>query len=180
VTEFLPPLAPYPRLRLCRNRRDAWSRKLVGENVLTSGDLIWPVLVHDEGRKQPIASMPGVFRLPIPALVDAAARPPWHRRQTDRNRRRHRPRARLPAPLLDNHGGQCRRSLTLRPRRPFHRLHPLRLPARLNNMAPATYCVSRASPESGTIKYTPSVGLHSRPNQYRMAGCVRLKITTIT
>jgi porphobilinogen synthase len=72
VTAFLPPLAPYPRLRLRRNRRDAWSRKLVAENVLTAGDLIWPVFVHDEGHKAPIASMPGVFRLPIPALVDAA------------------------------------------------------------------------------------------------------------
>jgi len=72
VTAFLPPLAPYPRLRLRRNRRDAWSRKLVAENVLTSGDLIWPVFVHDQGRKEPIPSMPGVFRLPIPALVDAA------------------------------------------------------------------------------------------------------------
>ena len=72
MTEFLPPLAPFPRLRMRRNRRDAWSRKLVAENVLTSGDLIWPVFVHDEGHKAPIASMPGVFRLPIPALVDAA------------------------------------------------------------------------------------------------------------
>jgi porphobilinogen synthase len=72
VTEFLPPLAPYPHLRMRRNRRDAWSRKLVAENVLTAGDLIWPVFVHDEGHKAPVASMPGVFRLPIPALVDAA------------------------------------------------------------------------------------------------------------
>jgi porphobilinogen synthase len=72
VTEFLPPLAPYPRLRLRRNRRDPWSRKLVAENVLTAGDLIWPIFVHDEGRKEPVASMPGVFRLPIAALADAA------------------------------------------------------------------------------------------------------------
>ncbi|HEU0156159.1 MAG TPA: porphobilinogen synthase [Stellaceae bacterium] len=72
MTEFLPPLASYPRLRLRRNRRDVWSRKLVAEHVLTAGDLIWPVFVHDEGRKAVIASMPGVFRLPIPALVDAA------------------------------------------------------------------------------------------------------------
>ena len=72
VTEFLPPLAPFPQLRMRRNRRDAWSRKLVAENVLTAGDLIWPVFVHDEGHKAPVASMPGVFRLPIPALVDAA------------------------------------------------------------------------------------------------------------
>jgi porphobilinogen synthase len=72
VTSFLPPLAPYPQTRLRRNRRDAWSRKLVAETVLTTSDLIWPVFVHDEGRKQPIPSMPDVFRLPISALIDAA------------------------------------------------------------------------------------------------------------
>src|SRR4051794_30461935 len=72
VTSFLPPLAPYPQTRLRRNRRDPWSRKLVAETILTAGDLIWPVFVHDEGHKEPIPSMPGVFRLPIPALVDAA------------------------------------------------------------------------------------------------------------
>ncbi|MBV8736273.1 MAG: porphobilinogen synthase [Alphaproteobacteria bacterium] len=55
-----------------RNRRDPWSRKLVAEHVLTAGDLIWPVFVHDEGHKEPVASMPGVFRLPIAAVVDAA------------------------------------------------------------------------------------------------------------
>src|SRR5207244_7977285 len=69
---YLPPLAPYPTTRLRRNRRDPWSRKLVAETVLTAGDLIWPVFVHDEGHKEPILSMPEVFRLPIPALVDAA------------------------------------------------------------------------------------------------------------
>ena len=68
----LPPLARYPRTRLRRNRRDAWSRKLVAEHVLTAGDFIWPVFVHDEGGKAPIPSMPGAFRLPISALVDAA------------------------------------------------------------------------------------------------------------
>jgi len=72
VTSFLPPLAPYPQTRRRRNRRNPWSRKLVAENVLTAGDLIWPVFVHEEGRKKPVPSMPGVFRLPIAALVDAA------------------------------------------------------------------------------------------------------------
>jgi porphobilinogen synthase len=72
VTTFLPPLAPYPQTRLRRNRRDPWSRKLVAESVLTAGDLIWPVFVHDEDHKKPVPSMPGVFRLPIAALVDAA------------------------------------------------------------------------------------------------------------
>jgi porphobilinogen synthase len=72
VTAFLPPLASYPRLRLRRNRRDAWSRRLVAESALGAGDLIWPVFVHEEGSREPIPSMPGAFRLPIPALVDAA------------------------------------------------------------------------------------------------------------
>jgi porphobilinogen synthase len=72
VTSFLPPLASFPRLRLRRNRRDAWSRKLVAETVLTAGDFIWPVFVHDEGKKAPVPSMPGVFRLPIPALIEGA------------------------------------------------------------------------------------------------------------
>ncbi|HJU17325.1 MAG TPA: porphobilinogen synthase [Stellaceae bacterium] len=71
MTSFLP-LAPYPRLRLRRNRRDAWSRRLVAETVLTAGDLIWPVFVHDENHHKPVPSMPGVFRLPIAGLVDAA------------------------------------------------------------------------------------------------------------
>jgi porphobilinogen synthase len=69
---YLPPLAPYPTTRLRRNRRDPWSRKLVAENVLTAGDLIWPVFVHDEGAREPVDSMPGVFRHSIGSLVDAA------------------------------------------------------------------------------------------------------------
>src|SRR6516162_10221319 len=72
VTTFLPPLAPYPQTRLRRNRRDPWSRKLVAESVLTAGDLIWPVLVHDQDHEQPVPAMPGLFRLPIAAVVDAA------------------------------------------------------------------------------------------------------------
>ncbi len=72
MTPALPNLAPFPRARLRRNRRDAWSRKLVAENSLSAADLIWPVFVHDDGRKLPIPSMPGAFRLPIAALVDAA------------------------------------------------------------------------------------------------------------
>ena len=69
---FLPPLAPYPTSRLRRNRRDAWSRRLVAENVLTAGDLIWPVFVHDEDGRAPVETMPGAYRLSIAALVDAA------------------------------------------------------------------------------------------------------------
>jgi porphobilinogen synthase len=67
------PLGAYPRVRLRRNRRDDWSRRLVAENVLTAADLIWPVFVHDEpAARSPVATMPGVDRLSVAALVDAA------------------------------------------------------------------------------------------------------------
>jgi porphobilinogen synthase len=53
-------------------RRWDWSRRLVAESVLTPADLIWPVFVHDAAAaREPIASMPGVSRLSIQALIDA-------------------------------------------------------------------------------------------------------------
>ncbi len=67
------PLGAYPRIRLRRNRRDEWSRRLVAEHVLTASDLIWPVFVHDEkSARVPVASMPDVHRLSLPALTEAA------------------------------------------------------------------------------------------------------------
>jgi porphobilinogen synthase len=67
------PLGAYPRLRLRRNRRDDWSRRLVAEHALTPADLIWPVFVHDgKEARHPVASMSGVDRLSIAALIDAA------------------------------------------------------------------------------------------------------------
>ena len=66
------PLGAYPRIRMRRNRRDDWSRRLTAESVLTPSDLIWPVFVHDEAKaREPIRSMPGVDRLSVSALVDA-------------------------------------------------------------------------------------------------------------
>ena len=45
----------------------------MAETVLTPTDFLWPVFVHDAPEaKAPIASMPGVDRLSIPALVNAA------------------------------------------------------------------------------------------------------------
>jgi porphobilinogen synthase len=71
---FVPGLGAYPGTRLRRNRRHEWSRRLVAENHLTAGDLIWPVFVH-EGRntRTPIPSMPGVERLSIDLLVEQVA-----------------------------------------------------------------------------------------------------------
>ncbi len=56
-----------------RLRRDAFTRNLVRENVLTVHDLIYPVFVV-EGKKQrqPVASMPGVERLSLDFLLPVA------------------------------------------------------------------------------------------------------------
>jgi porphobilinogen synthase len=53
----------YPSVRLRRNRKSSWSRRLVQENNLSANDLIWPIFIT-EGRnvKEPINTMPGVFR----------------------------------------------------------------------------------------------------------------------
>lgn len=56
-----------------RNRRFDWSRRLVRESTLTVDDLIWPVFVREgKGEKEAIPSMPGVHRLSIDLLVEAA------------------------------------------------------------------------------------------------------------
>ena len=41
---------------------------MVRENVLTTDDLIWPLFVA-EGRRAPVASMPGVDRLTVDDVV---------------------------------------------------------------------------------------------------------------
>ncbi len=60
--------------RARRNRQAEWTRKLVRENVLTTGDLIWPLfLIEGSAKREPISSMPGVERLSIDEAVRAAA-----------------------------------------------------------------------------------------------------------
>ena len=62
----------FPRTRMRRLRSAAWSRNLVAENALGVSDLIWPVfLIEGEARRQDVASMPGVQRLSVDALVEA-------------------------------------------------------------------------------------------------------------
>ncbi len=61
-------------VRLRRNRKTDWIRRLVRENSLTADDLIWPVfLCEGENTREPIASMPGVERLSVDEAVRAAA-----------------------------------------------------------------------------------------------------------
>ena len=63
----------FPAVRMRRNRKAAWSRRLVAETSLTPGDLIWPIFLIDRAeRRIPVPSMPGVDRLNIEqALRDA-------------------------------------------------------------------------------------------------------------
>src|SRR3954464_48177 len=61
--------------RLRRMRKADWSRRLVQENRLTVNDLIWPIFVIDgDNVREPIAAMPGVFRMTIDLAVRQAER----------------------------------------------------------------------------------------------------------
>ncbi|HZG19080.1 MAG TPA: porphobilinogen synthase [Herbaspirillum sp.] len=63
----------YPALRMRRMRRDAFSRALMAENVITSADLIYPVFVQEgQNLRTPVASLPGVERLSLDALLPVA------------------------------------------------------------------------------------------------------------
>ncbi|MFO1321072.1 MAG: porphobilinogen synthase [Burkholderiales bacterium] len=63
----------YPQRRMRRNRRDAFSRRLVREHTLTADDLIYPVFVIEgTNRTEPVASMPGVERMTVDVLLRCA------------------------------------------------------------------------------------------------------------
>ena len=65
--------APFPLSRPRRLRRTGWMRDLVRETALTPADLIWPLFVCEgESVREPIASLPGVSRLSIDNVVEAA------------------------------------------------------------------------------------------------------------
>ena len=55
-----------------RNRKSAGLRSLVGETVLTAGDLIQPFFVHEGDADEPIDSMPGCVRWTLDGLVREA------------------------------------------------------------------------------------------------------------
>ncbi len=56
----------YPQLRLRRNRKQAWTRRLLEETNLSSNDLIMPIFVMEGKNKiQTIKNMPGINRYSI-------------------------------------------------------------------------------------------------------------------
>ena len=68
-------IAPYPASRLRRIRAHDWSRRLTREHGLTPDDLIWALILKEgKGVREPIAAMPGVFRLSPDEAVNAAKR----------------------------------------------------------------------------------------------------------
>ena len=66
----------YPSLRLRRNRKFSWTRRLVRENDLSSNDLILPIFLTEGNKKKTkIPTMPGIFRYSIdmlPKIIDQA------------------------------------------------------------------------------------------------------------
>tara|TARA_B100002052_G_scaffold157283_1_gene143348 strand:- start:132 stop:1121 length:990 start_codon:yes stop_codon:yes gene_type:complete len=66
----------YPSLRLRRNRKYSWTRRLIRENNLSTNDLILPIFLTDgKNKKSKISSMPGIFRYSVdmlPKVIDKA------------------------------------------------------------------------------------------------------------
>ena len=70
-----PQRGPYPAVRMRRMRRDAFSRRLMREQVLTIDDLIYPVFVIEgNDNREAVPSMPGVERLTLDQLLLDAER----------------------------------------------------------------------------------------------------------
>jgi porphobilinogen synthase len=68
------PLAPqFPAIRMRRMRKDAFSRAMMRENVITPADLIYPVFLLDgKNQCEKVSSMPGVERMSIDHLLGVA------------------------------------------------------------------------------------------------------------
>ena len=62
-------LGAYPSIRLRRNRKKDWVRRLVQENTLSSNDLIWQIFIK-EGKniQEPIKTKPGVYKYSLDKL----------------------------------------------------------------------------------------------------------------
>jgi len=68
-------IGSFPNVRLRRNRKTDWSRRLVSESSLSTNDLIWPIFIR-EGKniKEPINSMPGVYRYTLDKIENLVER----------------------------------------------------------------------------------------------------------
>ena len=60
----------FPTLRLRRNRKFEWTRRLIQESSLSANDLILPIfLIDGKNKTQPIKTMPGINRYTIDKLT---------------------------------------------------------------------------------------------------------------
>jgi len=60
----------FPSVRMRRNRKAPWSRRLVAECTLSPSDLIWPMfLIEGAASRVPVAFMPGIDRVNIEEAV---------------------------------------------------------------------------------------------------------------
>lgn len=60
----------FPAQRLRRSRQAPWTRRMVQETELTVRDLIWPIfIIEGQGKREPVASMPGVERVSVDEAV---------------------------------------------------------------------------------------------------------------
>uniref|UniRef100_UPI00037E48AC porphobilinogen synthase n=1 Tax=Herbaspirillum lusitanum TaxID=213312 RepID=UPI00037E48AC len=65
--------AQFPAIRMRRMRKDAFSRAMMQENVITPADLIYPVFIQEgQNLRTPVGSLPGVERLSIDQLLHVA------------------------------------------------------------------------------------------------------------
>ncbi|TFV99594.1 porphobilinogen synthase [Oxalobacteraceae bacterium OM1] len=63
----------FPAIRMRRMRKDAFSRAMMRENVITTNDLIYPVFILDgKNQREKVASMPGVERVSVDLLMAVA------------------------------------------------------------------------------------------------------------
>jgi len=61
----------FPATRMRRLRSAGWIREMVQEHRLSPADLIWPLFITEgENNREPIPSMPGVFRLSIDLALE--------------------------------------------------------------------------------------------------------------
>ena len=65
--------AQYPAIRMRRMRKDAFSRAMMQENVITASDLIYPVFIQEgQNQRTAVGSLPGVERLSVDLLLPVA------------------------------------------------------------------------------------------------------------
>ena len=68
-------IGSFPKVRLRRNRKTEWSRRLVSENNLSTNDLIWPIFIREgKNTKEPIKTMPGVYRYSLDKIENLVER----------------------------------------------------------------------------------------------------------